>query len=110
MDWAVFGIDFHAGQVCHAGTRIYVHEDIYDAFLDAFTAKMSKLNVGASFNAQSSQGPLINKSQYDKVLGYIDAGKKEGATLHLGGQAAGTEGYFIKPTIFTNVKPDMTVR
>ncbi|KIW96939.1 uncharacterized protein Z519_02330 [Cladophialophora bantiana CBS 173.52] len=110
VDWSVLGIDFHAGQVCHAGTRIYVHEDIYDAFLAAFTKKMASIKVGSNFSSETDQGPQINRSQYDKILGYIDIGKKEGATLHLGGNPVSKDGgYFIEPTIFTDVTPEMKI-
>lgn len=110
VDWSLFGIDLHAGQVCHAGTRIYVHEDIYDAFLAAFTKKMASIKVGGNFSNETDQGPIINKPQYEKILGYIDTGKKEGATLHLGGDSIFLDGgFFIEPTIFTNAKPDMKV-
>ncbi|OAL30500.1 hypothetical protein AYO20_08719 [Fonsecaea nubica] len=110
VDWSVLGIDFHAGQVCHAGTRIYVHEDIYDAFLAAFTAKLAAVKVGSNFSDQTDQGPQINKSQYEKILGYIDVGRQEGATLHLGGHAISKDGgYFIEPTIFTDVTPEMKI-
>ncbi|KAH8807822.1 aldehyde dehydrogenase [Xylogone sp. PMI_703] len=111
VDWSLFGIDFHAGQVCHAGTRIYVHEDIYEAFLAAFTERMASVNVGINFSSETDQGPIINKVQYDKILGYIESGKQEGATLHLGGKsiAGGSGGYFISPTIFTDVSPEMKI-
>jgi aldehyde dehydrogenase (NAD+) len=96
--------------VCHAGTRIYVHEDIYDAFLAAFAAKMATVKVGTNFSSETDQGPQINKPQYDKILGYIETSKEEGATLHLGGHPLPRDGgYFIEPTIFTDVTPDMKV-
>ena len=100
------------GQTCHAGTRIYVHEDVYDQFVDAYTAKMKTLKVGDNFDKGVDQGPMNSKMQYDKILGYLKVGKEEGATVHLGGNAAdiGQDGgYYIEPTIFTNVKPEMKV-
>ena len=100
------------GQTCHAGTRIYVHEDVYDSFLSAYTARMSKIKVGDNFSKDTDQGPQNSKIQYDKVLGYIESGKAEGAKVHLGGNSspAGKDGgYYIEPTIFTDVKPDMKV-
>lgn len=88
-----------------------MHEDVYDAFLAAFTSKMSRFKVGTNFSDETDQGPQINKAQYDKILGYIDIGKREGATLHLGGKSINNGGgYFIEPTIFTDVTEDMKVR
>lgn len=110
VDWSVWGIHMNFGQTCHAGTRIYVHEDVYDQFLEAYTKKMQSISVGDNFDKQNAQGPQNSKMQYEKILGYIKAGKEEGATLHLGGNAKKQgEGYFIEPTIFTNVKPDMKI-
>ena len=101
----------HAGQVCHAGSRIYVHEDIYDAFLEVFTSRMAAIKIGPNFSGETDQGPQQNKVQFDRILSCIDEGKKEGATLHLGGHAINNSGgYFVEPTIFTNVAADMKVR
>ncbi|KAF9873938.1 Aldehyde dehydrogenase [Colletotrichum karsti] len=111
-DWSAWGINMNFGQTCHAGTRIYVHEDVYDSFVEKFASRLSKLKVGDNFDPTTDQGPQNSKMQYDKILGYIESGRKEGATVHLGGKPAtsGTEGgYYIQPTIFTNVKPDMQV-
>jgi len=99
------------GQTCHAGTRIFVHEDIYDKFLELYTARMKQVTVGNPASGEFDQGPQNSKLQYDKILGYIKAGTEEGAQVHLGGNAIGSgkDGYFIEPTIFTNVKPEMKV-
>lgn len=99
------------GQTCHAGTRIFVHEDIYDKFLELYTARMKQVTVGNPASGEFDQGPQNSKLQYDKILGYIKAGTEEGAKLHMGGNAIGSgkDGYFIEPTIFTNVKPEMKV-
>jgi aldehyde dehydrogenase (NAD+) len=97
------------GQTCHAGTRIYVHEDVYDKFLSAYTARMSQIKVGDNFSPDTQQSPQNSKMQYEKILGYIESGKAEGATVHLGGNASSAAengGYYIEPTIFTDVKPD----
>lgn len=99
------------GQTCHAGTRIYIHEEIYDRFLEKFTERMRKVNVGHPFDQSTDQGPVNSKMQYNKILGYIESGKAEGAELHLGGEAIDKSGgYYILPTIFTNVSPNMKVR
>jgi aldehyde dehydrogenase (NAD+) len=86
------------GQTCHAGTRIYVHEDVYDKFLPAYTKALKAIQVGDQFSDKADQGPHNSKTQYDKIMGYIEEGKKEGATLHLGGNALndGKDGYFIE--------------
>lgn len=111
VDWSVWGIHMNFGQTCHAGTRIYVHEDVYDEFLEAYTAKMKAITVGDNQDKNNDQGPQNSKMQYEKILGYIDAGKSEGATLHLGGNKvqSANGGYFIQPTIFTDVKPHMKI-
>ncbi|CAK7202674.1 hypothetical protein SEUCBS139899_005400 [Sporothrix eucalyptigena] len=111
-EWSAWGINMNFGQTCHAGTRLYVHADVYDAFLEKFTARMAALKVGDNFDKSVDQGPVNSKMQYDKILGYIESGRQEGATVHLGGEAAKTSsgsGYYVEPTIFTNVKPDMTI-
>lgn len=98
------------GQTCHAGTRIYVHEDVYDEFLAKFTKTMANITVGHPFEKNTNQGPQNSQMQYDKILGYIDSGVQEGATVHLGGKAIDKgSGYYIQPTIFTNVRPEMKV-
>nr|OQO16679.1 hypothetical protein B0A51_16086 [Rachicladosporium sp. CCFEE 5018] len=111
VEWSAWGINMNFGQTCHAGTRIYVHEDIYDKFLDLYTARMKKVTVGNPSTGEYDQGPQNSKLQYDKILGYIKAGTDEGAKVHLGGNAVGSgkDGYFIEPTIFTDVKPDMKI-
>ncbi|KAJ9623002.1 hypothetical protein H2204_011260 [Knufia peltigerae] len=110
VEWSVFGLDMNQAQTCHAGTRIYVQEEIYDAFMEKFTARLKSLKVGGNFAAGTQQGPQASKIQYDRILNYIDIGKKEGATLALGGNAIkGSEGYFIEPTVFTDVRPDMRI-
>lgn len=101
------------GQTCHAGTRIYVHEDVHDRFVDACAARMGSLKVGDNFDPSVDQGPQNSQMQYDKTLGYIQSGRDEGATVRLGGKVAQVDGqdggYYIEPTIFTDVKPDMKV-
>jgi aldehyde dehydrogenase (NAD+) len=112
VDWSAWGINMNFGQTCHAGTRIYVHEDVYDEFVDQFSQRMASLKVGDNFDPDTDQGPQNSKMQYEKILGYIESGKQDGATVHLGGKPAQCGlrgGYYIEPTIFTNVKPDMKV-
>lgn len=88
-----------------------MHEDAYEKFLQAYTARMSAIKVGAPFEQGVDQGPQNSRMQYDKILGYIQAGIDEGATVHLGGKPieGADGGYYIQPTIFTDVKPHMKV-
>ncbi|KAI0727040.1 aldehyde dehydrogenase [Fomitopsis betulina] len=109
VKWAAFGIFYNHGQVCCAGSRIFVHENIYDDFLHRFTEYTRNVKVGDPFDLDNFQGPQVSEVQYERIMGYIESGKEEGATLHHGGARVGTEGYFIQPTIFTDVKPHMKI-
>ncbi|KZS99653.1 aldehyde dehydrogenase [Laetiporus sulphureus 93-53] len=109
VSWAAFGIYYNHGQTCCAGSRIFVHEKIYDEFLHKFTERSRQIKVGDPFEPEMFQGPQVSEVQYDRIMGYIQSGKEEGATLHHGGNRIGEEGYFIQPTIFTDVKPHMKI-
>jgi aldehyde dehydrogenase (NAD+) len=109
ISWVNFGIFFNHGQCCCAGSRIYVQEGIYDKFVAAFKERAKKNVVGDPFDGSTFQGPQVSKVQFDRVMGYIDAGKKAGATVELGGARKGDKGYFIEPTIFSGVKEDMSI-
>ncbi|TDL22408.1 NAD-dependent aldehyde dehydrogenase [Rickenella mellea] len=109
VNWSSHGIFWNHGQACCAGSRIFVQSKIYDQFLEKFTAKAKSLKVGDPFATDSYQGPQVSEIQFNRIMSYIDSGKKDGATVHLGGEQHGTEGYFIQPTIFTNVKPEMKI-
>jgi len=109
VSWSCFGLFFNHGQCCCAGSRVYVQEGIYDKFMEKFTAKMKSIVVGDPFDADTFQGPQVSQIQYDRIMNHIDVGKEEGATLHLGGERHGTDGFFIKPTVFTDVEPHMRI-
>ncbi|MCJ1375633.1 aldehyde dehydrogenase (NAD(P)(+)) ald5 [Loxospora ochrophaea] len=109
ISWVNFGIFFNHGQCCCAGSRIYVQEGIYDKFIEAFKARAQKNVVGDPFGKETFQGPQVSQLQYDRIMGYIDAGKKAGAKVEIGGERHGKEGYFIQPTIFSNVSEDMKI-
>lgn len=107
------GILFNQGQVCCAGSRAFVHVDIYDKFLEAAVAAFEKVKVGLPWEKDTMMGSQINEAQVKKILGYVETGKKEGARVATGGSRA-TEGElgkgcFVKPTILTDVTNDMTV-
>ncbi|KAI8141072.1 aldehyde dehydrogenase domain-containing protein [Fennellomyces sp. T-0311] len=107
--WARAGIFRNAGQICSAGSRIYVQEGIYDKFIQKFKALTSSGKVGDPFQKDTFQGPQISQNQFNRVMNYIELGKKEGATCYHGGKRVGTTGYFIEPTIFTDVREDMRI-
>lgn len=108
--WGGFGT---TGQRCTAASRLIVHENIYDKFMDMFVQAAKKLRLGDGLVKGTDVGPLINEAQMKKVLNYIEIGKNEGARLVLGGGPAkgkGLEkGYFVEPTIFADVLPTMRI-
>ncbi|KAI0364897.1 aldehyde dehydrogenase [Pilatotrama ljubarskyi] len=109
VKWAAFGIYYNHGQCCCAGSRIFVHEKIYDEFMTRFIAHTKELKVGDPFDPDVFQGPQVSQQQYDRIMGYIESGKKEGAKVVTGGERLGQEGYYIKPTVFTDTKPHMKI-
>ncbi|KAK4223178.1 aldehyde dehydrogenase domain-containing protein [Podospora fimiseda] len=109
ISWVNFGIYYNHGQCCCAGSRIYVQSGIYDKFVAAFKKRAQENKVGDPFHEETFQGPQVSQLQYERIMGYIKAGKEEGATVEIGGERHGEKGYFIQPTIFTNVKPDMKI-
>ncbi|RFU73186.1 aldehyde dehydrogenase [Trichoderma arundinaceum] len=109
ISWVNFGIYYNHGQTCCAGTRIFVQEGIYDKFLEAFKKRAQANKVGDPFHHETFQGPQVSQLQFDRVMGYIKAGKEEGATVEIGGERHGDKGYFIQPTIFSNVTSDMKI-
>jgi aldehyde dehydrogenase (NAD+) len=107
--WASMGIYFNHGQCCCAGSRLFVHEDIYDEFIKKFKESASKIKLGDPLSPDSQHGPLVDNLQFERVLGFIQKGKEEGATIEVGGERVGSEGYFVPPTLFTGVTDDMTI-
>ena len=109
---ATIGIFYGKGEVCAAGSRLLVDRTIKDEFLDKLAARVKKMVPGDPLDPKTRYGAISSRKQLDTVLRYIDAGKTEGATLLTGGSRAdiGTgKGYFVQPTVFTDVKPSMTI-
>ena len=109
VEGAHFGLFFNHGQCCCAGSRVFVEDKIYDQFVEKSGARARKRTVGDPFDPQTEQGPQVDQSQFDKVMGYIDSGRSEGAKLVCGGDRVGDRGYFIQPTVFSDVKDDMKI-
>lgn len=98
------------GQICTATSRIFVHEGLYEKFVEAFKVHVSTVSkVGDPFEETTFQGPQVTKVQYERIMKYIEAGQSEGAKLVIGGTRHGDKGYFIAPTIFKDVGDDMTI-
>jgi len=103
------GLFFNQGQVCCAGSRIYVEESIYDEFVAKSVERAKKRTVGDPYQAGNEQGPQIDKEQFDKIQSYIKIGQEEGADMMCGGERHGDKGYFIQPTVFANVEDHMKI-
>jgi aldehyde dehydrogenase (NAD+) len=107
--WAALGICYNSGQDCTAGSRVYVQESIHDKFLKLLVSNVNAQVIGNAFDEKSGGGPVISKAQYDRVWGYIESGKGEGAEIVIGGEKRQGKGYYVDPTIFTNIRPNMRI-
>ena len=103
------GAFFNAGQVCSSGSRILVHRDIYEPFVDRLVRRAERYRLGDPFDPQTNMGPLISSTQRARVLGYIEAGREEGAALACGGGTPERPGHFVQPTVFADVSNDMKI-
>jgi aldehyde dehydrogenase (NAD+) len=106
---AYIGLFLNQGQCCCAGSRLFVESSVHDEFLEKLQALTEKRKVGDPFAADTQQGPQVDQAQFDKIMSYVDKGRDEGATCVTGGERVGDKGYFIAPTIFDNVKDDMSI-
>ena len=109
VEGAHFGLFFNHGQCCCAGSRVFVEQKIYDEFVEKSGARAKKRTVGHPFDPNTEQGPLVDEAQFDKVMGYIESGRQEGAKLVCGGNRVGDRGYFVQPTVFADVNDDMKI-
>ncbi len=106
---SMMGVFFNSGQVCCAGTRIFVQKEVYDKFNDSLSKFSAGVTVGDGLNPKTVVGPLVSKEQFDKVKGYLELGKKEGAKVTVGGEADAGKGYFVRPTVFADVNNSMRI-
>ncbi|KAK8475045.1 hypothetical protein V6N13_090381 [Hibiscus sabdariffa] len=109
VELAHFALFFNQGQCCCAGSRTYVHESVYDEFVEKAKARALNRRVGDPFIAGIEQGPQVDSEQFEKILRYIRSGTESGATLEAGGERLGSKGYYIQPTVFSNVQDDMLI-
>lgn len=114
VKWAHYGVMGNMGQICTATSRIFVHEKIYDTFIQSFKEYVVKVQViGCPFEEKTYQGPQVSKGQFEKILEYGRIAQEEGATIVAGGKAAegrpNGKGYFVEPTIVRDVQPHMRI-
>mmetsp|Transcript_60666 Transcript_60666/g.148803 ORF Transcript_60666/g.148803 Transcript_60666/m.148803 type:complete len:494 (-) Transcript_60666:11-1492(-) len=109
VEIAHVGLFLDAGQCCVASSRLFVQESVYDKFVAAAVAKAKSIKIGDLDDAEAEQGPQVDKIQFDKILDYIESGKNEGAKCVTGGNRYGKKGFFIEPTVFTEVSDDMKI-
>ncbi|WP_040513649.1 betaine-aldehyde dehydrogenase [Gracilibacillus halophilus] len=113
VDQAMNGVFFHAGQICSAGTRLIVEESIHDQFVEALVNRVKNIKLGSGFDDDTQMGPLISKEHLNKVIDYVETGKKEGVTVEVGGKQPEDpelqDGFFYLPTVLTGCTTDMDV-
>jgi aldehyde dehydrogenase (NAD+) len=104
-----FALFFNQGQCCCAGSRLFVEQKVHDQFVEKMLKKVKKTKVGDPFDDSTTQGPQVSQEQFDRVMGYIESGKKSGAKLLAGGGRVGKLGYFVEPTVFDEVKDEQKI-
>ncbi|XP_065625548.1 benzaldehyde dehydrogenase, mitochondrial [Quercus suber] len=109
VEHAHTAVFFNQGQCCCAGSRTFVHESVYNEFIEKAKARALKRVVGDPFKKGVEQGPQIDGEQFKKILNYIRSGIESGATLEYGGERVGSKGYYIQPTVFSNVEDNMLI-
>jgi phenylacetaldehyde dehydrogenase len=106
---AANAIFFNSGQVCTAGSRLYVESKVYDKVVDGLANVAKSMKLGPGYDPETQMGPLVSQEQLERVLGYIDKGKAEGGEVVTGGVRQGNQGYFVQPTVFAGVDPSSTI-
>jgi len=106
---AHIGIHLNQGQCCCAGSRLFVEDSIHDSFVERVVDLSRKRRVGNPFDPTTDQGPQVDRDQFEKIMSYIGKGKSEGAVCATGGQRVGDRGYFVEPTVFTEVQDEMAI-
>ena len=113
IDTAVAGaadaIFFNQGQVCSAGSRLFVQQGIYEEVVAGVSEIAANMKVGSGFDESTQMGPLVSREQFDRVTGFLKSGISEGAQASAGGGAIDREGYFVQPTVLKNASPEMSV-
>lgn len=106
---AAQAIFFNSGQVCVAGSRLYAHRSVFDKVLEGIAGTQAFWAPRPSLDPDAHTGPLVSREQHERVMGYIEAGRKAGATVAMGGDAPNADGYFVNPTVLVDVASEMSV-
>jgi phenylacetaldehyde dehydrogenase len=106
---AAGAIFFNSGQVCVAGSRLFAHRSIFDKLVEGVAAATPFWAPRPSLDPEAHMGPLVSKEQFERVMGYIEAGKRDGASVAIGGDAPTADGYYVNPTVLVDVNPQMSV-
>jgi aldehyde dehydrogenase (NAD+) len=109
IEGAYFGLYFNQGQCCCAGSRLFVEERVHDEVIDRVKEKNKDRKVGDPFDPETQQGPQVDEAQFEKILKYVEYGKKDGASCITGGKRVGNKGYFVEPTLFAGVTDNMRI-
>ena len=102
-------IFYNQGQCCTAGSRLFAHKSIYDRVVEGVTAEAGKITIGHGLDPKVNLGPLVSKEQHNRVRGFLESGRKEGAEVVTGGNVPGNQGYFVEPTVLAKTNRDMRV-
>src|SRR5713101_1566592 len=113
VDGALFACFMYSGQACESGTRLLLPDSLHDQFVERMIERAKTIKIGDPFDAETDLGPVISRKQRERIMGYIELGQKEGATLAFGGSvprgARFEKGHWVEPTIFTDVRNDMRI-
>lgn len=99
----------NTGQFCAAGSRLFAHRSVFDKIIAGVVARAEKLKIGPGLDPDTELGPLVSKDQFERVTGFLKSGREQGARVATGGSSLDRKGYYVQPTIFTNIKPDMAI-
>jgi aldehyde dehydrogenase (NAD+) len=106
---AELGLFFNQGQCCCAGSRLFVEQSVHDRFVEKIVTRARARVLGNPFSEKTTQGPQVDRAQFDKIISYIEQGKSQGAKCLTGGSRFGDKGFFIEPTVFTGVTDNMAI-
>ncbi len=106
---AANGIFFNTGQICAAGSRLFIHERVYEQVMEGVVNRARTLKIGPGAEPDTFMGPVVSAQQLERITGYVRSGQQQGAEVVAGEQTLPSKGYFVRPTVLSNVRPDMAV-